>query len=568
MIQHSSVASNSAVTSTLAVDEFALSQTNFHAEGHDDDEMVLDVHSVAGLLKLYLRELPEPLCTFALYDEWIRCVDSKSDSSCRLDSISAVIKQLPATHRANLRHLIKFLHNLTLNQEQNKMNSTNLAIAMGPSLMWPKPVESSQQNDNNSDDAQSLNMQMSTFGISASHHAMILETLINNADTLFPGSCDFTLPGFDYLKLGPNKSRSSGRLRATKSTSPTGLSTTSSSSFSSNASNPTSPQNAVKGHGRKGGSMEGLLGGQEVNTLLQGNLSSNRFINRPVSVQIQREEYSAGAKSNQRPPSKPPVPLLRSQSKQASCDEQSIQIPPKVHNKPPAPPVPPPTTARHHLERIKAANAPKAAPDSVNSQKPRPVSLRGTGTIDQVGGSSSTPVTGHTVPRPTVPPPARPELSNKSALDKAGPEKSSNSDQLDAIGAEGLRCGKLEPGEGNNTTLTEAPCSKSSSVVPSGGVSDGGSSFDNDSESQHSLEQSWSRRSVSNGSSSEVVLADATASNPADHQTAAVGINKDTSNAVQSSEASAAEGNAEQDKRPPIKPPRSVSPKMPQSTPL
>ncbi|KAG9460478.1 hypothetical protein GDO78_021566, partial [Eleutherodactylus coqui] len=35
------------------------------------EEFYSDPHAVAGALKSYLRELPEPLMTFALYDEWI-----------------------------------------------------------------------------------------------------------------------------------------------------------------------------------------------------------------------------------------------------------------------------------------------------------------------------------------------------------------------------------------------------------------------------------------------------------------------------------------------------------------
>ena len=30
-----------------------------------------DVHAVAGALKQYLRELPDPLLTFQLYDRWM-----------------------------------------------------------------------------------------------------------------------------------------------------------------------------------------------------------------------------------------------------------------------------------------------------------------------------------------------------------------------------------------------------------------------------------------------------------------------------------------------------------------
>lgn len=37
----------------------------------DYAEYVRDPHSVAGCLKSYLRELPEPLLTFQMYPAWI-----------------------------------------------------------------------------------------------------------------------------------------------------------------------------------------------------------------------------------------------------------------------------------------------------------------------------------------------------------------------------------------------------------------------------------------------------------------------------------------------------------------
>ena len=37
----------------------------------DMEDYISDVHAVTGVLKLYLRELPEPLLTFELYEEWI-----------------------------------------------------------------------------------------------------------------------------------------------------------------------------------------------------------------------------------------------------------------------------------------------------------------------------------------------------------------------------------------------------------------------------------------------------------------------------------------------------------------
>lgn len=33
-----------------------------------------DIHAVAGALKQYLRELPDPLLTQKLFDDWLNCI--------------------------------------------------------------------------------------------------------------------------------------------------------------------------------------------------------------------------------------------------------------------------------------------------------------------------------------------------------------------------------------------------------------------------------------------------------------------------------------------------------------
>ena len=45
-----------------------------------------DVHTVASLLKLYLRELPEPVIPFAKYDDFISCAQllSKDEEEVRV----------------------------------------------------------------------------------------------------------------------------------------------------------------------------------------------------------------------------------------------------------------------------------------------------------------------------------------------------------------------------------------------------------------------------------------------------------------------------------------------------
>ena len=56
--------------------------------------MVLqDIHSVSSLLKMYFRELPNPVCTFHLYDKFVEAARSPDD--IRLAKLRDVISQLP-----------------------------------------------------------------------------------------------------------------------------------------------------------------------------------------------------------------------------------------------------------------------------------------------------------------------------------------------------------------------------------------------------------------------------------------------------------------------------------------
>jgi len=48
-----------------------------------------DVHIIAGILKSYLRELPDPVLSHALYEEWVNAVKS-SDLETRLHALNEV----------------------------------------------------------------------------------------------------------------------------------------------------------------------------------------------------------------------------------------------------------------------------------------------------------------------------------------------------------------------------------------------------------------------------------------------------------------------------------------------
>ncbi|NXC90369.1 RHG44 protein, partial [Cercotrichas coryphoeus] len=103
----------------------------------DVQEYSADPHAIAGALKSYLRELPEPLMTFELYEEWIQA-SNIPELEKRLQALWNACEKLPKANYNNIRYVIKFLAKLTEYQDMNKMTPSNVAIVLGPNLLWPQ----------------------------------------------------------------------------------------------------------------------------------------------------------------------------------------------------------------------------------------------------------------------------------------------------------------------------------------------------------------------------------------------------------------------------------------------
>ncbi|XP_069056428.1 rho GTPase-activating protein 44 isoform X1 [Pleurodeles waltl] len=144
----------------------------------DVAEYSVDPHAIAGALKSYLRELPEPLMTFELYDEWIQASNIQ-DQDKRLQALWNACEKLPKTNYNNLRYLIKFLAKLTEYQDANKMTPSNMAIVLGPNLLWP-------QAEGN------ITEMMTTVSLQI---VGIIEPIILHADWFFPGDIEFNVTG-------------------------------------------------------------------------------------------------------------------------------------------------------------------------------------------------------------------------------------------------------------------------------------------------------------------------------------------------------------------------------------
>ena len=93
-----------------------------------------DINSIAGLLKLYLRELPSSILTRKFYPEFRDAYNQKTDPSQLSLNFRAITQKLPEVNQSLLYVLFKFLNEVIENQESNKMNLRNLCIVFSPTL--------------------------------------------------------------------------------------------------------------------------------------------------------------------------------------------------------------------------------------------------------------------------------------------------------------------------------------------------------------------------------------------------------------------------------------------------
>lgn len=65
---------------------------------YEDEAILQDIHSVASLLKMYFRELPNPLCTYQLYDAFVQAVQADRGTDDRLLRMREAVEKLPPPH--------------------------------------------------------------------------------------------------------------------------------------------------------------------------------------------------------------------------------------------------------------------------------------------------------------------------------------------------------------------------------------------------------------------------------------------------------------------------------------
>eukprot|EP01147_Barroeca_monosierra_P002632 gene2632-5534_t len=125
------------------------------------------VHDQTGLLKLYLRQLPEPLLTFQLYEAFI-CAYKLSGLEARKSAVIMLCLLLPLEHLHTLRFLLLLFRDIA-HHSSTQMTSNTLASIISPNVI--KPLESSSITS-----ARELANHASCVGLTA--------LLIENADQI------------------------------------------------------------------------------------------------------------------------------------------------------------------------------------------------------------------------------------------------------------------------------------------------------------------------------------------------------------------------------------------------
>ncbi|XP_076428537.1 rho GTPase-activating protein 12 isoform X8 [Peromyscus maniculatus bairdii] len=111
------------------------------AVNHDEkldlnDSKWEDIHVITGALKMFFRELPEPLFTFNHFNDFVNAI--KQDPRQRVTAVKDLIRQLPKPNQDTMQILFRHLKRVIENGEKNRMTYQSIAIVFGPTLLKPE----------------------------------------------------------------------------------------------------------------------------------------------------------------------------------------------------------------------------------------------------------------------------------------------------------------------------------------------------------------------------------------------------------------------------------------------
>ncbi|CAI5799092.1 GTPase-activating 45 isoform X2 [Podarcis lilfordi] len=122
-------------------------------------------HDISNVLKLYLRQLPEPIMPFRMYNSLMglakesvqggaegrpgksiaelvdRGPETEKAVVALVTKLRDLLKELPPENLSTLKYIVQHLRRIVEVEQENKMTPGNLGIVFGPTLMRPRPTE-------------------------------------------------------------------------------------------------------------------------------------------------------------------------------------------------------------------------------------------------------------------------------------------------------------------------------------------------------------------------------------------------------------------------------------------
>ncbi|XP_018325417.1 active breakpoint cluster region-related protein [Agrilus planipennis] len=124
---------------------------SFETNSYEAEQLLkeVDIHSVTGILRLYLRELPEALFTDQLYPILLEAFNQSGGNLIRrMELLKNCFGKLPHQNKATIQFILEHLIRVNRHEDENKMSLHNLATVFGPTLLRPGgKVDNSKQRD-------------------------------------------------------------------------------------------------------------------------------------------------------------------------------------------------------------------------------------------------------------------------------------------------------------------------------------------------------------------------------------------------------------------------------------
>ncbi|XP_058869201.1 rho GTPase-activating protein 15-like isoform X4 [Acipenser ruthenus] len=130
-----------------------------------------DIHVITGALKLFFRELPEPLVPYSFFDEFVETV-KMSDNAEKVAKLKLLVENLPPANHDTMKYMFRHLKRVNERSDLNRMSPQNISIVFGPTLMRPEK-------------------DFANIAINMVYQNQVVEDILSECDTIFGQGRDY-----------------------------------------------------------------------------------------------------------------------------------------------------------------------------------------------------------------------------------------------------------------------------------------------------------------------------------------------------------------------------------------